>query len=292
MLLPPKKKKPRHEPRNESKKQTEYFEHSDEELEAQEAELDVMYQVYKQHRNIRSKQEEKDIIKSGIGLGSDDEFNEKDKNEKKHNEIEITDKNKNKHVQNEDEGDDEDDDMENDEMLNELNDEDLFEEEIEKEKIEEEIENEKLDKGGGLIVKSDEYIIKEDSKFEKANRWFNDDIFDTIETVMDEDTQLNNEANEENNENNTHDENKNNNNEQKETQKQDNDLNQDTANGTIEVQPKFSYKDLPDVLRLPYRLQRKLAKMNRDYRRRIEFEQAKLIERDCLFEEVPIEKKR
>jgi len=152
------------------------------------------------------------------------------------------------------------------------------------------------DKGGGLLIRTEEYALKEDSKIEKANRWFNDDIFDEIETL---DT-VNKNADFEDNANNQNNDNKNSNesdNEKKDLQEEnvnsgDKNTDQETANGIIESQPKFAYKDLPDILRLPYRLQRKIGKMNRDYRRRIEFEEAKRVERDCLFEEVPIDNKQ
>jgi len=55
VLLPEKKKKQK----NRERRQTQYFEDSEQEIEAEEAELDAMYQVYKQRRHIRSKNEEK-----------------------------------------------------------------------------------------------------------------------------------------------------------------------------------------------------------------------------------------
>jgi len=58
-LLPEKKKKQK----NRERRQTQYFEDSEQEIEAEEAELDAMYQVYKQRRHIRSKNEEKKINK-------------------------------------------------------------------------------------------------------------------------------------------------------------------------------------------------------------------------------------
>merc|ERR1719410_235709 len=45
----------------------------------------------------------------------------------------------------------------------------------------------------------------------------------------------------------------------------------------------MKYKDLPEILKLPYKVRRKMEKMNRSHRRRLKRE-----ERDCLFEEVPV----
>lgn len=51
----------------------------------------------------------------------------------------------------------------------------------------------------------------------------------------------------------------------------------------------FKYKDLPDILKLPYKVRMKMKKMNRDHRRRLKRDEEKRKERDCLFEEVPME---
>jgi len=54
-----------------------------------------------------------------------------------------------------------------------------------------------------------------------------------------------------------------------------------------EAADRLKYADLPEVLKLPYKVRRKMEKNTRDHRRRLQRDEAKRIERDCLFEEVP-----
>eukprot|EP01084_Bolivina_argentea_P115533 205442_1 len=56
----------------------------------------------------------------------------------------------------------------------------------------------------------------------------------------------------------------------------------------IDEKDALKYKDLPEILKLPYKVRRKMEKMKRDHRRRLKRDEEKRKERDCLFEEVPV----
>jgi len=148
------------------------------------------------------------------------------------------------------------------------------------------------EKKNDLIVDTDTYVDNPEPKSVIAKRWFGDNIFDDIERNTGNNDLMN---------------------EMKEFIKDDDDtkmdndddtpfeeVKQDTkknGNGNVTVGEEkkaeielFKAKDLPDVLKLPYKLQRKIKKMNRDHRRRLAREEEKRIERDCLFQEVPLQK--
>eukprot|EP00484_Ammonia_sp_Unknown_P029803 CAMPEP_0197051364 /NCGR_PEP_ID=MMETSP1384-20130603/26045_1 /TAXON_ID=29189 /ORGANISM="Ammonia sp." /LENGTH=946 /DNA_ID=CAMNT_0042483917 /DNA_START=24 /DNA_END=2864 /DNA_ORIENTATION=- len=247
----------------------EEFEDSEAELEAEEARMDEMYNRYKKNHGMRTVKEERRLLKEGLGLDSDDAFSD------------------------EEDADDESVEDEDVKMANnQLN------------------KKEQKEVGGGLLVDGEEvFKLKEDSKMMKATRWFSDNIFDEIETnenvnnELDEDEEIGDLV--------QVDEQKPDKSEMKtETDEQDDDEDDDfevvTKDGRKvgaaqtetqkeekeeeeekEKEQKLRYKDLPEVLKLPYKVRMKMKKMNRDHRRRLQREEEKRKERDCLFEEVP-----
>ncbi|ETO17668.1 myb domain-containing protein [Reticulomyxa filosa] len=128
---------------------------SEDELEELEENINTMYSNYKQRRGIRSKLEEKLLVKQ-VGL--------EDNNE----------------------GDSEEEEEEEDEKrLHEL------EEEFDVEPVNSDIEDEvemvekkSKEKGGGLVVNTAAFEQKavEQEKVEHAQRWFADNIFDDVQT--------------------------------------------------------------------------------------------------------------
>merc|ERR1712228_899004 len=129
---------------------SEKYADSDEELEVAEARLNALYQRYKKNHGLKTQKETRQVIKDGMGLQSDSDFNS---DSQSHSDSNI-------------EADDENETMDIDENVVSENEE-----------------------GGGLVVKEKEFVIKEDSKMTKAKRWFSDNIFDSIETDKNLDAQ-------------------------------------------------------------------------------------------------------
>ena len=174
----------------------------DEALEIENNRLDLMYEAYKKQKNIRSRKEEKARLK--VGLGSDDEFEDREKddnnmdsdlsedmmddmdaiiiNEQQNSSNNINNKNNNdRHGREIDENEEthpsmypsEDEisssDNENDNENEERDEEDEMREEDQGGNDAMDIDQQK-NKRGNLIVDVEDYVIKEDSKVDKAKR--------------------------------------------------------------------------------------------------------------------------
>eukprot|EP01083_Nonionella_stella_P291535 991965_1 len=136
--------------------------------------------------------------------------------------------------------------------------------------------------GGGLVLDDKDFSLKPDSKMIKAKRWFADDIFDDIESNEELDEKI--------------------------MIEQLGDFIEKDVKGEDDFEVvmkdkgdvgtgvkkkgdddgKLKYDDLPEILKLPYKVRMKMKKMNRDHRRRLKRDEEKRKERDCLFEEVPV----
>eukprot|EP00485_Elphidium_margaritaceum_P008525 CAMPEP_0202698920 /NCGR_PEP_ID=MMETSP1385-20130828/12155_1 /ASSEMBLY_ACC=CAM_ASM_000861 /TAXON_ID=933848 /ORGANISM="Elphidium margaritaceum" /LENGTH=967 /DNA_ID=CAMNT_0049355749 /DNA_START=9 /DNA_END=2912 /DNA_ORIENTATION=+ len=266
---------------------------SDDELAMNSDALDVMYRRYQKNHGLKSKKESRAQMKAAIGLASDDEFSscdsladvDTDTNDEDED-VDADDKQRGKHQEKDE---DEDNDMDVD---------------VDVEMLRKDAEIVKRDADGNELVMDEQaFVLKEDTKMTKAKRWFSDNIFDDIETndALDEQQMAQEfadvvaKSDEDKVEDDDDDDAEfevvpgpNSSKTPKTAAKNGTGKNaKDGEDGDGKNGAALRYADLPDVLKLPYKVRMKLKKMTRDHRRRLAREEHKRQERDCLFEEVP-----